>query len=462
MALHGTAHHVETLVRQYRPCEGSGRTLDREAAQQDSRRFNYWFESDGSFVFSGRLPALAGAALINALEAAMEALPPSDIDPEYSDAPVNRPMRPRRRFSPDGGEPSCTRDRRMSHTAERYQVVVHVDAETLRDSTAGRCEIEHGPSLPAETARRLACDASLITVTENERGEPLDVGRKTRSIPPAIRRALKSRDSGCRFPRMHTSTLCRCPSRQALGARRRNQTRQSRNPVPIPSSLCARREHHRSNSARRHLALPDAGRQRVRRRWLDAGPGLCVDRSIGDARRARDTETAATRWRGERMDYGLAIQGLLQQADPWLFANPSQYNRFSAKLPAETSGREQEIEHDAEWHRCNEEGSFFMTEIKKSIRALGYFPRKPVAAKQAISVGKIPRYRNGNGALDGLAVFGCRKHALPFHGIQASLIQAVETGAGLNRCRDDPAHQRPRSPAPHIVPISLARTDASG
>jgi hypothetical protein len=66
---------------------------------------------------------------------------------------------------------------------------------------------------------------------------------------------------------------------------------------------------------------------------------------------------------------GLANQGLLQQADPSLFADSPQ------NVPAETSGREQEIEHDAEWHRCNEEGSFFMTEIKKSIRALGYFPR---------------------------------------------------------------------------------------
>ncbi|MDP9199265.1 MAG: 13E12 repeat family protein, partial [Pseudomonadota bacterium] len=56
------------------------------------------------------------------------------------------------------------------------------------------------PGLAAETARRLACDASLISIVENEKGEPLNVGRKTRTIPPAIRRALNSRDRGCRFP----------------------------------------------------------------------------------------------------------------------------------------------------------------------------------------------------------------------------------------------------------------------
>jgi hypothetical protein len=84
--------------------------------------------------------------------------------------------------------------------ADRQQIVVHVDAETLKHSHAGRCELEHGPAIAAETARRLACDASVTRVLENERGEPLAVGRRTRTIPPAIRRALKARDQGCRFP----------------------------------------------------------------------------------------------------------------------------------------------------------------------------------------------------------------------------------------------------------------------
>ena len=53
-------------------------------------------------------------------------------------------------------------------------------------------------------------------------------------------------------------------------------------------------------------------------------------------------------------------------------------------------------------------------------------------------LGKIPQYRNGCGAFDGLAAFGCRKHPLPSHGIQASLIQAIETGTGLDGGRDDP------------------------
>jgi hypothetical protein len=54
--------------------------------------------------------------------------------------------------------------------------------------------------LPASVLKRLCCDASLITVVNDGDGNVLNVGRKTRAIPPAIRRALKRRDHGCRFP----------------------------------------------------------------------------------------------------------------------------------------------------------------------------------------------------------------------------------------------------------------------
>ena len=52
----------------------------------------------------------------------------------------------------------------------------------------------------AETSRRLACDASVVEVKRGADGSVLDVGRRTRTIPPALRRALEIRDSGCRFP----------------------------------------------------------------------------------------------------------------------------------------------------------------------------------------------------------------------------------------------------------------------
>jgi hypothetical protein len=82
---------------------------------------------------------------------------------------------------------------------ERQQVVVHVDEGALAGGAEGGCGLEDGPSIAPETARRLACDSSVVRVRERE-GETLSVGRKTRSIPPALRRALKRRDHGCRFP----------------------------------------------------------------------------------------------------------------------------------------------------------------------------------------------------------------------------------------------------------------------
>jgi len=46
----------------------------------------------------------------------------------------------------------------------------------------------------------MACDCSVVHWHEDAQGDVLNIGRKTRSIPPAIRRALKRRDGGCRFP----------------------------------------------------------------------------------------------------------------------------------------------------------------------------------------------------------------------------------------------------------------------
>jgi hypothetical protein len=83
---------------------------------------------------------------------------------------------------------------------------VHIDRAILSDNSAAsdeephRCELDDGPALALDTARRLACDATIVRLVEDADGEPLDIGRKTRSIPPALSRALRARDGGCRFP----------------------------------------------------------------------------------------------------------------------------------------------------------------------------------------------------------------------------------------------------------------------
>jgi len=85
--------------------------------------------------------------------------------------------------------------------AERYQVVLHVEAETLEaEGESGRSEMEDGTRVSGETSRRLACDAGVVDVMHAANGRILDVGRRRRTVPPAIRRALEARDGGCRFP----------------------------------------------------------------------------------------------------------------------------------------------------------------------------------------------------------------------------------------------------------------------
>ena len=61
-------------------------------------------------------------------------------------------------------------------------------------------ELENGLRVSAETSRRLACDCGRIVMRHDSDGRILDVGRKTRTIHPALRRALEHRDRGCRFP----------------------------------------------------------------------------------------------------------------------------------------------------------------------------------------------------------------------------------------------------------------------
>ena len=73
----------------------------------------------------------------------------------------------------------------------------------VTDLDAGLAVIEQagGLHLGREAARRVACDAGIVVLRHAAGGEVLDVGRRTRIVPSAMRRALQSRDRGqCQFP----------------------------------------------------------------------------------------------------------------------------------------------------------------------------------------------------------------------------------------------------------------------
>src|SRR5207247_8506423 len=64
----------------------------------------------------------------------------------------------------------------------------------------GQSVLEEGTRVSAETSRRLACDASRVVMRHDEAGRLVEIGARTRTIPPALRRALHARGRGCRFP----------------------------------------------------------------------------------------------------------------------------------------------------------------------------------------------------------------------------------------------------------------------
>ena len=160
-------------------------------------------------IVRGRLTPEAGALFMQALEAARETLyqrargvdasaVPGDVASETSTA------------QRQADALALLAETALHHgidpgtSGERYQVVVHVDAAVLADpEAAGQSVLEGGTRVSAETSRRLACDASRVVMRHDADGQVVEVGARTRTIPPALRRALHHRDRGCRFPGCH-------------------------------------------------------------------------------------------------------------------------------------------------------------------------------------------------------------------------------------------------------------------
>jgi hypothetical protein len=301
IAEHGTAQHVEKLVRAYRRCQDA-EELSREARQQQSRCVSYRYDDDGSLILSCRLPAEAGARVMKALELAVD-----DVPAGTSPEPV--PFSARR-----ADALTLVAESFLAHGAieaagaERHQIVVHVSAETLRDRSAGCCEFEHGPSMAAETARRLACDASVAALIENDDGEPLNVGRKTRTISAPLRRVLNARDKGCRFPG--------CANTRFIDAHHVEHWANGGETRPSNLVSLCRFHHHAVHEGGICIEKLDDGALRFVRpngKGVDSvAPGYT--QPLGDWRQLPVGTAPKTRWTGERMDYGLGIEVMLQQA----------------------------------------------------------------------------------------------------------------------------------------------------
>ena len=194
-----TAEQVERIVRGWRRVDRKAEV--REAARQHaSRALHVYRDEEGTVTVRGRLAPEVGALLVKALAAARETL-----------------YQRRRDQAPEADPPTMEQHQAdalalLAETAlhhgidpgapgERYQVVVHVDAPVLADpDQPGQSVLEDGVRVSAETSQRLACDASRVVMRHDPDGHLLEIGARTRTIPPALRRALHHRDRGCRFP----------------------------------------------------------------------------------------------------------------------------------------------------------------------------------------------------------------------------------------------------------------------
>ena len=323
IARHGTASHMEKLVRQFRKVKRL-EAMEQENARHDLRELSWHLDDDGSYVLKARLTPEQGARIIQAIEAAMdeEFQERRNVSAETSErpetGPKSEPVAQRRAdalerladafFGTSAGSGSSS-----VSGGDRCTVHLHTTPDTLAvDGETAETELESGARVSAETSRRLACDCGVVHWHDDEHGSALSVGRKTRSIPPAIRRALQRRDQGCRFPG--------CTAHKYVDAHHiRHWADGGETKMDNLVLLC--RHHHRLVHEGGYgvqmtvqgpkftdptgRTLPQAGETRFR------GNVFTLRRQNRNQGLRIGPETTVSLWEGGTMDYGMAVEGLL-------------------------------------------------------------------------------------------------------------------------------------------------------
>jgi 5-methylcytosine-specific restriction endonuclease McrA len=319
----GTAVHVESIVRGWR-------RLDRQAEaraavrQHADRALHVHQDEDGTVVLRGRLTPEVGALLLRALDAARETLyQPRRAGEAFVPAtdPVSEtPTRPQQQADALAllAETALHHELDPGTPGERYQVVVHVDAAVLANAAQpGQSRLEDGVHVPAGTSQRLACDASRVVMRHDADGRVVEVGARTRTIPPALRRALQHRDKTCRFPG--------CTVRIAEGHHVRHWAHGGPTKLSNLALLC--RRHHRAVHEESYQLerLPDGALQFRRpdgRPLPDVPAPAALPADPAGTIRAQNAaqglklhaRTGLAQWYGERLDVRWAIDVLHPRA----------------------------------------------------------------------------------------------------------------------------------------------------
>ena len=313
----GTVSHVEKTLRLVRRVQRA-EELEQANARHASRYLQAYVDDDGCVIVKGVLSPEQGALFLKALRGAGDALREVEGDSREASGAQDR------HGARNADALECLAESFLAggHAPlpgrERHVVHVHVDEQVLRDAQAvGRCEIEDAPVPPA-TLQRLCCDASLITVVEDDAGSPRQLSRKTRVVPVVLLRALMIRDGGCRFPGC-------CNTRFVDAHHIRHWAHGGETTLENLILLCPR--HHRFLHEHGYRVVSRQGELCFER--PDGRPVIDVPRIAPiDAELALsalvaaqdplgiDESTADSHWAGEQMDYQWVVRSLLGTEPP--------------------------------------------------------------------------------------------------------------------------------------------------
>lgn len=400
IAEYGTAQHMEKLVKAYRTVSHTEKAEEvaaenvskeqhaqnqerkKQQRQQENRSVICYQDDDGMWIIHAKLPAEEGGLVAKALQELGDKLADTKLDDTKLDdtkidstrtegrekipknvsaetfsldQPQEKLTFPQRRadaliaisehYLASANTSSSTLPLASLKGAERCQLILHVQAGSLNERKNQDANLD-GRWLIPNAARRIACDAGLLVVEEDEVGNVLNIGRRSRTIPPAMSRALAIRDGGCQFPGC-------CETRYVEGHHIKHWADGGETKLDNLVTLC--RYHHRElhkgsfflsvNPASNNLITGKPQRfverlcfSKIEKFWnapfnrskqdkniIAANPATftcaCCDSSAIDSElkdaipneiyHSIDEKTAVTKWAGEQMDLGMAIDGLL-------------------------------------------------------------------------------------------------------------------------------------------------------
>jgi Domain of unknown function (DUF222)/HNH endonuclease len=276
----------------------------------ERRHVAYSWDDDGTLALRARLAPEEGAIVLRALDAARDEL--NNARREGGRDGAGEPLEVRASARPSNAdalvalaEASLASDASTRSGGDAHQVIVHLD-------TNESARLDDGPAIAHETARRILCDASLVAIAERD-SEPLTVGRKTRSVPGAIRRALRERDGGCRFPG--------CSNRRFTDAHHIHHWADG-GETSAANMVLLCRPHHRLLHEGGFSIEREANDELIFRgrdgRLLERCPAAPRSRArdLGARMRRRPgpsigPETCVPRFGGDRLDRDIAVEGLL-------------------------------------------------------------------------------------------------------------------------------------------------------